>query len=313
METPYRDKDWLESEYTGKGKYASEIAREVGCSPSTISKWLKRYKIPTHPGWRLLRLDQDWLRKRYIDEKANTYQLAHEMGCSVHAIRNALERYGIPMRSKGEAIHLARGKHVPLSPRLLDILEGELLGDGCISSHTPQSAFYQHSSRFRSYLLWLRAKLQALELNGGKIHRRAYGLSQSGSPIIDWHWSSWHYEELLSLRSKWYPKGRKAIPNNLVLNDKKLLHWYLGDGSLSLSNGSSGKPSIYLAAQGFTAEGRAFLTDQLNKLGFKANAQKSGKIYISTMSTPDFLDYIGPCPIECYAYKWHYAAGGMNG
>lgn len=41
-------------------------------------------------------------------------------------------------------------------------------------------------------------------------------------------------------------------------------------------------------------------------LGFDCHRTKKNNIYISTKSLNDFLDYIGPCPIICYQYKWKY-------
>jgi hypothetical protein len=56
---------------------------------------------------------------------------------------------------------------------------------------------------------------------------------------------------------------------------------------------------------GFPVADIDFLVDKLNALGFKSTRQPyRNVIHISSKSTPDFLDYIGPCPTACYSYKW---------
>jgi len=70
-----------------------------------------------------------------------------------------------------------------------------------------------------------------------------------------------------------------------------------------------------LCSQGFTRDGNLLLITKLRDLGFDARLWKTGKsksgeqlysIGLTKASTPDFLDYIGPCPpeISCYGYKW---------
>ncbi len=45
----YRDKDWLEMEYTCNLRTMSEISEACGVSAMTIYHWLKRHGIPTRP------------------------------------------------------------------------------------------------------------------------------------------------------------------------------------------------------------------------------------------------------------------------
>jgi hypothetical protein len=42
----------------------------------------------------------------------------------------------------------------------------------------------------------------------------------------------------------------------------------------------------------------------LKDLGFGTTASADGNIRISTETTPDFLHFIGECPVRCFAYKW---------
>jgi len=45
--------------------------------------------------------------------------------------------------------------------------------------------------------------------------------------------------------------------------------------------------------------------NKLSELGFCPNFQDSRPIiHIGMRHIDEFLDYIGPCPVECYSYKW---------
>lgn len=57
---------------------------------------------------------------------------------------------------------------------------------------------------------------------------------------------------LFDIYSLWYPNNKKIVPQNLVLTPNILLHWYLGDGSLSFG-------SFYISTQSFTKEENLFL------------------------------------------------------
>ena len=44
-QAPYKDKKWLEQQYTGEGKSTYQIADELGITPGTIRRWLLRHGI----------------------------------------------------------------------------------------------------------------------------------------------------------------------------------------------------------------------------------------------------------------------------
>ena len=71
--------------------------------------------------------NRDWLLRKYIDERKSTYQIAKEQNVCEEVIRKRLIKYNIDRREKSEAM----ANHIQLSPKLLELLEGNLLGDGC--------------------------------------------------------------------------------------------------------------------------------------------------------------------------------------
>lgn len=45
----YREKDWLEEQYHGRGLSIYQIADEIGCHHDTIHRWMKRHGIQARP------------------------------------------------------------------------------------------------------------------------------------------------------------------------------------------------------------------------------------------------------------------------
>lgn len=46
------DRDWLESEYVVKGRLSKDIAAEIGCSPSNVTRMLHRHGLPVRERFR---------------------------------------------------------------------------------------------------------------------------------------------------------------------------------------------------------------------------------------------------------------------
>ncbi len=117
-----------------------------------------------------------------------------------------------------------------------------------------------------------------------------------------------HYEELLYFRKYLYEERNKIIPRDLEFTPNILLHWYIGDGSLS----RSGKTKKYsrICTQGFSIDDVEFAVTKFNKMGLDCTRQPScNTIRFINNKTKDFLNYIGNCPKEIehiYGYKFDY-------
>jgi len=61
-----------------------------------------------------------------------------------------------------------------------------------------------------------------------------------------------------------------------------------------------------IATDCFTRKEVDFLCEIINILGnFEARQQGTRNvIYIPVKNTPKFLDFISPCPVQCFEYKW---------
>lgn len=239
--------------------------------------------------------------RRYLVGE-NSTQISLTYGVDRHTIIDWLRLIGVPIRSNAEAKHLAMGNHCVLSPKVKEFIDGELLGDMNLTSNRRFSALIKYSSKYMEYIGWLSQELQK------------HGIEQSGRICVDrlkgknyYHYNSRQYEELLSLYQRWYPKGKKIIPEDISLKPLVCRQWYIGDGCLhhDRRENRNGKTHIGLYTNGFSVIEVRELVQKLCKLGFKATQQLAqNTIRVSTDSTQSFLDYIGDCPVSCYDYKW---------
>lgn len=248
--------------------------------------------------------NRDWMEKQYIQAKRSESSLAREISVNRVTIHNWLVKFNIPRRNLSKATHLARVNHVDLTPELLELIEGELLGDGSLRLSSKWSAHYQHSSQHKPYVEWLSKVLASFGVQqSGKINSR-----EKEDGHIGYSYTSLSYEEFQLLQFRWYPEGKKIVPPDLILTPLIVRQWYIGDGSLKKPKKYS--PAIILSSPDFPQEDIERLIAMLKGLGFDASRWPStNEIYISTYSTKQFLDYIGPCPQEIqniYGYKFDY-------
>lgn len=249
--------------------------------------------------------NREWMYYHYWVLMESTTVMAKLVGCTGVTIWTWLHKLNIPTRSCGEATFLAERNHLNMTPELQEFIEGELLGDGSIVMKGQRSASYNHGSKYEGYLIWISGKLTNWGIEqAGRINK--YTSKQNGG--ITYHYVSKSYPELVPVRQRWYPNGKKIVLRDLKFTPIMVRQWYIGDGSLL--HGKAGRPYIKLATYAFDKSSIDHLLKELSELGLKATLRSaSNTIGISAYSTQDFLNYIGPCPKEIegiYGYKWDY-------
>lgn len=244
--------------------------------------------------------NKEWLENKYLKEKLSTYQIAKICKVTYETIRRWLKYFNIILRSDGEAVHLRQNHHCNLSQEAIEWLNGELLGDGSLNSNCIYSANIQYSSKYLEYINYISNTLQSFGIEQiGKIQKVYH--KERGN--ISYHYKSRYYPELLSIYKKWYPRGKKIVPKNINLTSLTCRQWLIGDGCLKYSKG--GSPYIELYTCGYSISNVKSLVKKLTGLGFKVMRWAyHNSIGISTISTKDFLNYIGTCPVKCYQYKF---------
>lgn len=309
----YQNKEWLEKEYLEEGLSTYQIAKFCRVSSHSIQYWLTKFNILIRSHSEATSLyhkkrignrkynNKDWLHDQYLRKKLSIYQIAKLCGVNYQIIRYWLIKYNIPRRSYSESTHLAEKNHCKLSQEMTNFINGELLGDGSLRLVSSYSALFNYGSKYLEYIKYIRDTLESLGIRqAGKIYTKYY----KDLNCYTYSYNSLSYAELLLIYKKWYPKGKKIIPKDLKLNPITCRQWYIGDGCLR--HPKNRKPTIELATCSFSIFDIDWITKKLINLGFKATRQSGNRIFISAYSVKDFLDYIGKCPIECYAYKWNY-------
>jgi len=246
--------------------------------------------------------NKEWLREKYWEEKLSLSQIGKLCDVTLENILYWMKKFDILRRSLSKGNHLARGNHCQLSQKAIEWIQGELLGDGCLISSSPYSAYFSYHSKYFEYAQYVSDTLKSFGIKQiGKINKYYHKKLNCYS----YAYCSHHYVELLSLYKRWYPEGKKIISKDLELTPLILRQHFIGDGSLI--HPKNYNPSIRLATCGFSIFDVEWLIKKLNKLGFKTTRQPAmNTIYISTHSTKDFLKYIGNSPVRCYDYKFNY-------
>jgi len=307
----YKDREWLRKKYWDEGLSTGEIGIICKTDYRNVWAWMNKFNIPRrstipkNTGYK----NRDYLYEKYIGEKLTTIQIGKLYGVGNTVIGRWLKKLNISSRSRAEAAHLGgTTHHCNLSQEAINWISGEMLGDGSVQSVSPYSAYFVYSSKHLEYIKYVKNTLKSFGIEGGEIVKRYHKKENTLFVKKDYYsyfYRSYCYVELLSLRNKWYPRGKKIIPKDLELNPLICRQHYIGDGTLE--HPKTGKPYAYLFTNGFTIFDVEWLTNKINKLGFKATRQPSNNsIRIFGCSLKKFLKYIGNSPTKCYRYKFKY-------
>lgn len=187
------------------------------------------------------------------------------------------------------------------------VLDGAMLGDGSLVMHkngkNAQFTYVSHSKEhvsfvanyFRDY--WSGEGLKEYSTFDERTQKEYSGVRMR----------TYVNETFTEQYHRWY-SDIKHLPDDLILTPLVCLVWYIGDGGLCTSNRSQ---NIKLSTHCFPKEEQErILLPQLQQFeaSLMAVDKENGQyyVYIPHRKIKDFLDYIGPCPFQDYAYKWDY-------
>lgn len=241
----------------------------------------------------------------YVNHELSMTKIGELFNVDSAAIYWFLNKFNIPTRSRSEAVHIARKNQVSLTKTSKEFIYGELLGDMTLTQQSDYSAHVGYSSKYKEYIEWLAKTLNNFGLEQvGRIRKNSF-VSFEKYHIVAYAYSSKDYPELLEIRKMFYPTGKKIIPE-IDFTPLVLRQWYIGDGTVGRTKRTPGsKDFIVLNTQGFKSKDVQKATMKLNDVGFRVSFQPANNVIaVKGCSVVDFLDYIGPCPVGCYNYKW---------
>lgn len=231
------------------GTRSSDLALMHGCSLSTVSKRLREAGVETHGNPRQRLLEPSALIAAY-QRGDSALELAKRYGCSIQTVLSRLREAGVRIRPAGER-HTVKelGLRSSKAARFKEIIDGLLLGDGCINN----AGVLQVAQSIRR-VGWLRVIMQLcsdLEIACGMTPARApkraayiKGRCVRGGPSRTFYAHT--YKETKDQRLRWYPHGTKRVPRDLAVTPLSVALWYCGDGTGS-KNGT-----MEFCTQGFS-------------------------------------------------------------
>ena len=197
------------------------------------------------------------------------------------------------MANNGEA-HKSEGNTVgSLTERQKSIIVGCLLGDGTMRCKTNALLEINHSIKQGEYVDW---KFRELKDLISTTPNKRFG----NAGRIAYRFTTRSLTELTEIYKKFYLKGKKIIPDDLIIHPLSLAVWFMDDGCKSYR-------AIYLNTQKFNKSEQRKLAELLNEqFGIKATLNKD-KIYyrlrIAVNSVGKFVEIIRPYLLPMFCYK----------
>ncbi len=237
-----------------------------------------------------------------------THQELHDLlpHRSVEAIRRKSYQHGLQRTMKSSG-HLTDDEAQSIwdNPEFREMIEGHLLGDGCIDH---KGHAFRLGTSNKDYANFVQDKLNTLS---GKNNTASY------HPPVKKMWKTGEYisRECWTVvccckgifgqqRERWYPKGYKIVPRDLVLTPTMCNRWYCDDGCLVVME-KYGVYRIELCTDSFTLSEVKYLQQLLTTVGITTRIHLSkGKHRIITCGKEKFLRYAGAAPVDSFDYKW---------
>lgn len=244
----------------------------------------------------------------YENHNKSIRQIASIVGCSPSKIRNHLIKSGANMRSAAEGMRIFQENDIPLTPYALEVITGELLGDGGLQPKTHQSRFC-FGNKIKAYSQYLWDVFDELDMSLMSVKKETYYHKYHDKWYTRYIFRTKSSIQLHQLERNWYRVADdgsriKILPPDIFITPTVMLHWHLGDGT-----NAKGK-YIVLCSENFTKNENETLIELINReINIKSSLMKYGKgfrIFIPKTSIPNLLEYMGSTPIPEYGYKWAF-------
>jgi hypothetical protein len=213
-----------------------------------------------------------------------------------------------------ESIAWGRYRWIPGDPAeiqksfRMEILDGLMLSDGCLTMEPKsKNARLSLCCKHESFANIVREKLDIFAwAEPYSIQRKPD--ARTGN-IYTSHYARSKTSEILTEEyRRWYPNRKKTVPRDLVLSDRCLLWWYIGDGHLCRKKSRPNYRRIEFATEGFSVEDVDFLVEQLSKrFGTDSVYKERNEIMIGRQSLCKLIRFLGTeSPIPEYQYKFDF-------
>lgn len=180
-------------------------------------------------------------------------------------------------------------KYSNLTDEEMEILDGLMLSDGCLSDTSRISARLTFGFKYKNVCETIINEMESLTFS-----------SIWKSNISNcYHFKSHMFHDLLNESRRWYKDGSKIVPKDVRVTKKSCYWWFIGDGYTLSSTGN-----VYLCTDSFKREENIFLIEKLKMLGFDTSLMKNNRIRFKKEDSFKFLNWIDDNKIKEYNYKW---------
>lgn len=233
--------------------------------------------------------DKEWLESQIKHRGRTDSSIARQFDVDPETVRYWRKKFDIePAQTRSEEI----SSEIPLTQFETDILIGDLLGDGSVVPQNNKARF-QSANNKKQYLMFIKNRLPE-ELYTENCFQRSNGTYSLNTR---------HTKNLKSMRDKWYPDGKKKLPDDFRLNSTHMLLWYMGDGNLK-----NPESAPRVTCSWMTEESLIRVKQQLEEfIGNNVSiytTEGTNRLLVKQESRDQFFRFIGSCPVEEYSYKW---------
>lgn len=170
----------------------------------------------------------------YEERGMSALQLSKRERCSINTVLQRLREAGVIIRPAGER-HTTKELKLSRQERakFLEIVDGLLLGDGSIN--VAGALQVNQTLTHAPWLEQISALCTEVRLKNGITPTRKRKASRIRGRLIQGKsvrtFYAHTYEETKAQRLRWYPKGTKCVPEDIVLTPLSVALWYCGDGT----------------------------------------------------------------------------------
>lgn len=255
--------------------------------------------------------NKDWLYEQYIIKSLSTNIIRDLIGCKAsNTVRQSLIRYDIPVRNISDGLTIN-------NPSIMinkSVIDGCLLGDAWLFRYNKLSdislPYFIKTNKYYDHVCYDASQLYPESDVTSFIS--AYNNKCNGKVFTYYTFKTPVYSELMEFYNRWYDDGTRQPPSDLKIDSTTLLHWFMDDGSSYHRRRESKikQVTITLSCEGFKYDKIVMLNDILirdTELPFKVTKCNSGcgrRITLTQLYSKQFFDFIGPCPVKSFEYKW---------
>jgi len=234
--------------------------------------------------------DEEWLEQQKIEEDRSDQDIASQFDVDPETVRYWRKKFDI-----GTTYNTTKklDEEVILNQFQIDIIEGDLLGDGSVVPNGNKSR-YQAANKKKNYLEFIKNNLDQ------RLFTDNCWQNADGDKTVRLNTRA--TRQLQNIREKWY-SDEKSLPDSFKINSTNMLLWYLGDGSLRNDNTPrlricwTDEDSIKRAVQQLTE----IIGDHIS---IHDNNNGCYRLLFKRECRDKFFRFIGSCPVDCYEYKW---------